>query len=76
MDPRPLFPVIAEEILEQAFAIAFDYIRRTRDLADVTTAQERLADLLVQLVQRGERHPLRLANLAIAAYEQGDDRVH
>ena len=74
MRTLPFVPVIADETIERAFAIAFDYIARTRQLTDEKAAQEFVASTLVELLQRGERHPLRLANLAIAAYERAHER--
>ena len=70
MQTHPSVPVIAEETIERAFAIAIDYIARTRELADAAVAEEFVACALARLLDGGERHPIRLANLAIAAYEQ------
>ena len=70
MQTHPFVPDVAEETIERAFAIAVDYIGRTRELADAAAAEEFIACTLARLLQAGERHPIRLANLAIAAYEQ------
>jgi len=75
MQTHPIVPVIAEETIERAFAIAADYIALTRELADATLAEEFVACTLARLLEVGERPPIRLANLAIAAYEQAHDHA-
>jgi isocitrate dehydrogenase kinase/phosphatase len=70
MQTRPYLPIVTDDVIEQAFAIALHYISNTRDLEDATVAQEFIASVIVRLLQRGERHPVRLANLSISAYER------
>lgn len=74
MRTHPYIPVVAEEVIELSFAIAFHYIANTRDLEDEEAAQDFIANALARLLQRGERHPIRLANFAISAYEKMERR--
>jgi hypothetical protein len=80
MQARPHTPFPTEGDIERAFAIALYYLTNTRDLVDAGATYEFIADALMQLLQRGERHPIRLANLSISAYERkfgrAPDRSH
>ena len=75
MRTHAFVPPVDDATIERAFAIAVDYIARTRVLADAVAAEEFIACALARLLQSGERHPIRLANLAIAAYEQAHVRA-
>ena len=57
------------EVVGDAYAIAANYLRRTGAIADSLVTDERLLEIIVKMVQRGERNRLRLANRAIAEFE-------
>jgi hypothetical protein len=62
------------EVVADAYAIAANFLRKTGAIAD-GFANERLLEIIVQLFQRGEYNKLRLANRAIARFEQLDAAV-
>ena len=53
----------------RAYDIAADYLRRTGTIPDTSATDDRLLETIVYLFQRGEQHPIRLANKAITAFE-------
>jgi hypothetical protein len=57
------------ELVSDAYAIAANYLRRTGVMLDTVQPNDRLVDIMVQLVQRGEFNKLKLANKAIAIFE-------
>ena len=57
------------EVVGDAYAIAANYLRRTGAIADSLVIDERLLEIIVKMVQRGELNRLRLANRAIAEFE-------
>ena len=57
------------EVVGDAYAIASNYLRRTGAIADSLVADERLLEIIVKMVQRGEFNRLKLANKAIAEFE-------
>ena len=57
------------EVVGDAYAIAANYLRRTGAIADSLVTDERLLEIIVKMVQRGELNRLRLANRAIAEFE-------
>ena len=63
------FLVMNFEVVGDAYAIAANYLRRTGAIADSLVTDERLLELIVKMVQRGELNRLRLANRAIAEFE-------
>ena len=63
--------VMNVEAVADAYAIAANFLRKTGAIAD-GIANERLLEIIVQLFQRGEYNKLRLANKAIARFEQLD----
>jgi hypothetical protein len=62
-EPLPL-------LIESSIEIAWDYLNRTGELGDAMVAGRFLSDAIEQMVRRGERRRLMLANRAIAAYQQ------
>jgi len=57
------------EVVGDAYAIASNYLRRTGPIADSLVTDERLLEIIVKMVQRGEFNRLKLANKAIAEFE-------
>lgn len=57
------------EIVGDAYAIASNYLHRTGAIADSPAPDERLIEIIVKMVQRGESNKIRLANKAIAQFE-------
>jgi hypothetical protein len=57
------------EVVGDAYAIASNYLRKTGAIADTSATDERLLEIIVKMIQRGEFNRLRLANKAIAEYE-------
>lgn len=70
MRARTALQHLNEHAAEQAFDIAWQFIRNTHDIADEFVAQAFIADEIMRLLDNGERNRIRLANRAIAAYEQ------
>jgi len=62
--------VMNTEVVGDAYAIASNYLRRSGALPDNFVTSERLLTIIVQLFQGGEGNRLKLANKAIAAFEQ------
>jgi hypothetical protein len=61
--------VMNVEAVDEAYAIASNYLRRTGAIADNVATNERLLGLIVQMFQRGEFNKIRLANRAISQFE-------
>lgn len=59
-------------VVDQAYDIAFDYLRQSGVIPPMFGAHERLLDVVVELYCRGERNKIRLANKAILAFENVD----
>ena len=57
------------ELVGDAYAIAANYLRLSVAMPDTIAPDERLVDIIVQLVHRGEFNKLRLANKAISMFE-------
>ena len=57
------------ELVGDAYAIAANYLRLSGAMPDTIASDERLVDIIVQLVHRGEFNKLRLANKAISMFE-------
>jgi hypothetical protein len=60
---------VGYETVNEAYDIAFDYLRLTGSIPQMFGVNELLLDTVVGLYHRGERNKIRLANKAIAAYE-------
>jgi hypothetical protein len=65
-----LFGVPDAKLVESAYNIAWNYLLQTGQIASESRAHLRLSEEIVRLLEKGERHPLRIANKAIAAYER------
>jgi hypothetical protein len=57
------------ELVSEAYGIAANYLRRTGVIPETIHPNDRLVDVIVQLVQRGEFNKLKLANKAITIFE-------
>jgi hypothetical protein len=57
------------EVVDDAYAIASNYLRKTGAIADSFAADERLLEIIVKMFQLGEFNRIRLANRAIAKFE-------
>lgn len=65
-----IFEVPDQDTVDRAHTIAWDYLAGTGQLSDTSADNILLLRKLVRLLQKGERHPLRLANLAITAFQR------
>jgi hypothetical protein len=70
MYARSAFHYLNEQTADEAFNIAWHFIKSTHDVADEFAAQAYIATEIMRLLERGERHRIVLANRAIAAYER------
>jgi hypothetical protein len=61
--------VMNVEVVGGAYAIASNYLRKTGAIGDTIATNERLLEIIMELVQRGELNKIRLANKAIAQFE-------
>ena len=61
--------VMNVEVVGDAYAIASNYLRKTGAITDTIAANYTLLEMIVQLFQRGEFNRIRLANKAIARFE-------
>ena len=57
------------EVVSDAYAIAANYLHKAGAIADSAAPHERLVEIIVKLVQRGEFNRIRLANKAISEFE-------
>ena len=64
--------VMNVEAVGDAYAIAFNYLRRTGAIADSFATNERLLQIIVEMFHRGEFNKIRLANKAIAKFEASE----
>jgi hypothetical protein len=64
--------VMNVEVVGDAYSIASNYLRRTGAIADSFVTDERLLNVIVQMVERGEFNKIRLANKAIAKFVAGE----
>jgi hypothetical protein len=62
--------VMNVEVVGDAYAIASNYLRRSGTISENVTPNDRLLQLIVNLFHRGETNRLRLANKAIAKFEE------
>ncbi|WP_065754792.1 hypothetical protein [Bradyrhizobium paxllaeri] len=58
-------------VVDGAYAIALNYLRRTGAIADSFATDERLLEIIVKMFQLGEFNRIRLANRAISRFEAG-----
>jgi hypothetical protein len=62
-------------VVSDAYAIAADYLYRTGAIPDSFATNEQLLSIIVQLFERGEFNKIRLANKAIARFEELVERI-
>ena len=58
-----------EQTAHEAFEIAWDFLQRSDDVGNTAVAQAFIAAEIMRLLERGERHRIRLANLTISAFQ-------
>jgi hypothetical protein len=73
MYASPLFHFAADSVVDEAFVIAWNYVRNAPENNDELVAQAFLASQILRMYERGERRKIALANRAIAAYERSSD---
>ena len=61
--------VMNVEVVGDAYAIASNYLQRTGAIAETSSTDERLLEIIVRMFQHGEYNRIRLANKAIAKFE-------
>ena len=61
--------VMHVEVVGDAYAIASNYLRKSGAISDTIATNDTLLEMIVQLFQRGEFNRIRLANKAIARFE-------
>jgi hypothetical protein len=61
--------VMNVEIVGDAYAIAANYLRKTGAIPDRYVTNDRLLEIIVAMVHRGEYNKIRLANRAISQFE-------
>ena len=59
-----------ERTAQEAFAIAWNFVNQSETIDDPAVAQALIATEIMRLLERGERHRIRLANLAIRTFQQ------
>jgi hypothetical protein len=64
-----------EVVAEESFLIAWDFLDRAGAIDDVDQAMTELGDDIITLLGRGESNKIRIANLAIDAYQRRHDAV-
>ena len=62
------------EVVGDAYTIAANYLRKTGAIPDTTATEGRLVEIIVMMFQHGEYNRIRLANRAIAKFE--DTRIN
>lgn len=70
MYARSAFQYLNEQAADEAFGIAWYFLKNTREIADEFAAQAIIATEIIRLLERGERHRILLANRAITAFER------
>lgn len=63
-------PVTDNRLIDEAFAIAWNFVRQSGRVKDSYYAQVFLSREIMRLMAKGETHKIRIANLAIAAFER------
>jgi hypothetical protein len=61
--------VMNVEVVGDSYAIASNYLRKTGAISDTIATNDTLLEMIVQMFQRGEFNRIRLANKAIARFE-------
>jgi hypothetical protein len=56
------------ETVGEAYAIAANYLRRTGVITDTIATNDRLLEIIVGMLHRGESNRIKLANKAIARF--------
>jgi hypothetical protein len=57
-------------LVSDAFDIAWDFLKRSGQVTDEYAVKVFLCQQIMGLIDRGERHKIRLANVAIGAFEK------
>ena len=61
-----------DKVVDDAFAIAWNFIKQSGRVADAYNAQVFLSREIIKLIGKGETNKIRIANLAIASFERDD----
>ena len=61
--------VMNVEVVGDAYAIAWNYLRKAGVIPDTHATNDRLLEIIVGMFYRGEYNKIRLANKAIAQFE-------
>jgi hypothetical protein len=64
--------VLNVEVVGDAYAIASNYLEKVGLIANTIVTDERLLEIIVQMFHRGEYNRIRLANKAIACFEDAE----
>jgi hypothetical protein len=59
-----------DRVVDDAFAIAWNFVKQTGNVADPYNAQVFLSREIMRLIGKGETNKIRIANLAIASFER------
>jgi hypothetical protein len=62
------------QLVENAFMIAWEYLQATGELDEPERAARELLDTIENMIRRGERRRLLLANVAIDIYQRNRRR--
>jgi hypothetical protein len=58
-------------LVENAFRIAWDYLEATGELGEPESSAKELLDIIEDMIRRGERRRILVANTAIDIYKRG-----
>ena len=62
--------VMNVEVVGESYAIASNYLRKSGAIADSFETNERLLAIVVKIFQHGDFNKIKLANKAIAKFEE------
>jgi hypothetical protein len=73
VDPRRRWPGMEKisHLVENAFGIAWDYLEATGELGEPENSAKELLDIIEDMIRRGERRRILVANAAIDSYKRG-----
>lgn len=60
--------VMNVDVVGKSYAIASNYLRKSGAIPDTFATNDRLLEIIVQLVHRGESNKIKLANKAITKF--------
>src|SRR5690348_12149087 len=71
LQPRWLDMEKISSLVENAFRIAWDYLEATGELGEPESAARELLDIIEDMIRRGERRRILIANATIDIYKRG-----